>query len=115
MGEDLRLKLPNGERAIVPDAKLSMYLLSSTHPFGRSKARFFERLGFSLDHPEHLRVALLDLALSADMQEITFEYGKKYTGPGFIVSPTGRTALVVTVWVMIPGAAAPTLVTAYPG
>lgn len=32
--------LPNRERAYIPEAKLVHYLLSLSHPVGKSKARF---------------------------------------------------------------------------
>lgn len=38
--------LPNLDRAIVPERKVTAYLLSETHPEGHSKARFCSRHGF---------------------------------------------------------------------
>lgn len=40
------MQLPNSESAIVPEEKLRDYLLSPTHPIGRYKASFFQRLGY---------------------------------------------------------------------
>lgn len=40
--------LPNREKAYVPERKLTSYLLSLTHPVGKSKAQFFYRHGFTL-------------------------------------------------------------------
>ena len=40
------MKLPGGDRAYVPPRKLLGYLLSSSHPVGGSKARFFRAVGF---------------------------------------------------------------------
>ena len=42
----LRMKLPRSLEAIVPERKLTGYLLSETHPVGRAKAKFFRALGF---------------------------------------------------------------------
>lgn len=39
--------LPNAEKAVVPRAKIVGYLLSNTHPSGKSKAEFFSSFGFS--------------------------------------------------------------------
>jgi len=41
------MRLPFMESAEVPKRKLVDYLLSTTHPFGRYKARVFIRYGFS--------------------------------------------------------------------
>lgn len=41
------MKLPNLGNASVPEAKITRYLLSMTHPYGRHKANFFQRFGFS--------------------------------------------------------------------
>jgi hypothetical protein len=41
------MKLPNLEKALVPERKITAYLLSLTHRDGRSKAAFFTRFGFS--------------------------------------------------------------------
>ena len=48
------MKLPNASVARVDFEKLTEYLLSETHPIGRSKAAVFRRLGFSRDQPEVL-------------------------------------------------------------
>jgi hypothetical protein len=109
------LRLPFGEQAFVPEAKLVDYLLSEAHPIGRGKAAFFARLGFRQDQPEHLRRALTQLALEADMEEVTFAFGRKYVGAGWLTGPTDARARVVTVWVLREGLPPPILVTAYPG
>jgi len=51
--------VPGCDQAIVESAKVVSYLLSSTHPIGRSKARFFTQFGFREDAPEKLVQALL--------------------------------------------------------
>ena len=40
------VKLPNAEQAIVESRKITHYLLSETHPDGKSKENFFSRFGF---------------------------------------------------------------------
>jgi hypothetical protein len=108
------MRLPFGEQAVVPEAKIVDYLLSETHPIGRGKSAFFARLGFRRDQPELLRRALARLALSADMEEVTFAFGRKYVGAGWLTGPTDARARVVTVWVLREGLPPPILVTAYP-
>jgi hypothetical protein len=56
--------LPNASRAVVPEAKITRYLLSETHPAGRSKARFFTAHGFSPAQWEVLATALPDHAMA---------------------------------------------------
>ena len=56
------MRLPNCERAVVGDAKVRDYLLSSSHPVGRFKAAFFGALGFSRDNWHDLRDCLLGMA-----------------------------------------------------
>lgn len=51
------MKLPNAAAARVDFEKLTEYLLSETHPIGRTKAAFFQRLGFARDRPEELLAA----------------------------------------------------------
>jgi hypothetical protein len=41
------MKLPAAESAIIDEAKVREYLLSTEHPVGRFKARFFIGLGYS--------------------------------------------------------------------
>ena len=47
-------KLPNADRAIVPERKITAYLLCHTHPNGGPKAVFFERFGFRSTEWERL-------------------------------------------------------------
>ena len=56
------VKLPNAERAYIDPRKIRDYLLSSTHPAGRPKARFFASLGYARSGWARLRKDLLDLA-----------------------------------------------------
>jgi hypothetical protein len=106
--------LPFGEEAVVPEAKIVDYLLNDAHPIGRGTAAFFARLGFRRDEPDLLRRALAHLALEADMEEVTFAFGRKYAGAGWLTGPAGARARVVTVWVLRDGLPPPILVTAYP-
>ena len=40
------MKLPNKEHAFIPESKIKEYLLSDSHPTGRSKSKFFTMFGF---------------------------------------------------------------------
>ena len=63
------MKLPGAERAIVDEAKVRDYLLSPTHPIGRSKAKFFEQLGFRQEDWSVLTGKILSLAVNGEAQE----------------------------------------------
>jgi hypothetical protein len=63
------LKLPNYEQAVVPERKITAYLLSPTHPDERSKEKFLTAFGFSVDDWETLANALL--------RHVTDETGKQ--------------------------------------
>jgi hypothetical protein len=56
------MQLPNASAAYVPLRKLTAYLLSDTHPVGKEKALFFQRIDFQKDQPEKLQEALLEVA-----------------------------------------------------
>ena len=75
--------IPNAERALIDRRKLSDYLLARSHPVGRGKARFFERLGFSADEPERLEAAMRTLLLNpASVSQEDTGFGTKYIADG---------------------------------
>jgi hypothetical protein len=43
------MRLLHRQRAVIPEAKIGEYLLSTSHPYGRHKAAFFQRFGFSTE------------------------------------------------------------------
>ena len=109
-----RVKLPNGSKAIVEEAKLVDYVLSQTHPIGRFKAHFFASLGIETENWEFLHSALLRMAASADAKlgQATV-FGQKYLIPGHLEGP-GGSADIVSVWIILAGEDVPRLVTVYP-
>jgi hypothetical protein len=56
------VKLPGGDKAFVPTRKLLDHLLSSSHPVGGSKARFFRSLGFDDANAGELEQGLVAVA-----------------------------------------------------
>jgi hypothetical protein len=105
------VKLPTGSAARVEIKKVSEYLLSETHPVGRTKAVFFKGLGIA---PDELISELLRIARSEEVVDRTVtSFGIKYVVDGRIEGKRGS-ALVRTVWVAENEEAAPRLVTAYP-
>jgi len=109
------LSLPNAEEAHIDDAKISGYLLSLTHPVGRFKAHFFIALGFSAGEPEALTGELLRIAVEAqDSECVETPHGNKYVVRGTLSGPNGRSAPIVTVWIVSPQSTSPRFITAYP-
>ena len=109
------MRLPSAERAVVDPAKVRDYLLSPEHPVGRAKARFFAALGFHRGEWMVLRHALVAQAAAGEAEPgPATPYGRKYTGRGILQGPDGRSAPVVSVWIVLAGEHVPRLVTAYP-
>ena len=108
-------RLPDCEQARVEDAKLYRYLLNLNHPEGKSKARFYELVGYTSANGEQLRADLLTLACSGEVtNELPNRVGRKYVVVGSIDAPNGRTYQLLTVWAVEPPDELPRLITAYP-
>ena len=109
------MKLPNADQALVPEAKITDYLLSPTHPIGRAKASFFTRFGYSLGSWSILATALRRHA--ADHEVVATgenQYGTRYVIDGILPSPDGRAPLIRSVWFIRTAEQIPHLVTAHP-
>ena len=108
--------LPNAEFAIIERAKFEEYLLSFSHPVGRFKARFFAGLGFSADRWDILEQAFRVQHLSQDADAgVPDGFGQPFTIRAILQGPTGRSAMVVSVWFIRAEESQPRFVTAYPG
>ncbi len=110
------MKLPAAERSVIAPAKVRDYLLSTSHPVGRFKAPFFAGLGYSSANWQRLEEDLLALAVSGDAELGKISpYGQKYEIRGILNGPSGRSAGVLTVWIILFGGNSPQFVTAFPG
>ena len=84
------MKLPHVEQAIIPQQKLTEYLLSPTHRTGRSKAVFFVAFGFTREAWGALADALRRHAEEHDVSEIEdTPFGMSYTVEGAMAHLTG--------------------------
>ena len=109
------MKLPNREQAIVKESKIKDYLLSDTHVIGKTKAAFFNSVGYSLNEWQKLQKDLTKVAFQYDVNsEVTTEFGIKYTVDGVIESPSGKEINIRTVWIIDKNKNIPYLITAYP-
>ena len=110
------MSLPRAADAIVDPAKVRDYLLAQEHPVGRAKARFFARLGFRQENWRELRQLLLEMARTGVATPgRSRDFGQTYLLHDTIRGPTGATAGLVTVWIVIASEGVPRFVTAYPG
>jgi hypothetical protein len=62
-------RLPRGDLAVVPERKVTAYLLATAHRRGASKARFLLRFGFRRATWQELEVALLRHAVEGKVIE----------------------------------------------
>jgi hypothetical protein len=109
------VKLPNSERAIISAEKLRDYLLSPSHPIGRSKALFFERLGYTRSNWFRLEADLRAQHLSHDAEEVeSTTFGRIFVILAQLAGPSSSQS-VQSVWMIRSGEQDPRFVTAYPG
>jgi len=109
------MRLPNSDKAVIAKSKITDYLLSFTHPYGRSKAKFFAQLGFSAANWRDLEAALKRLGADSDVTTTSVTpYGTKYIVDGKLGAPRNTSAMIRTVWFIESGEDVPQFVTAYP-
>ena len=109
------MKLPNVEAAVVPEEKITGYLLSTTHRDGRHKAAFFLGFGFAANAWQTLAAALLKHAAEHEVAKAeSTPFGTRYVVEGTIETPDGRTPRIRSVWFLDTNQDAPRFVTAYP-
>lgn len=109
------MKLPNKEKAYVTKAKIEDYLLSDTHPSGRTKSKFFRMFGFNETNIEIFEQFLTKIAQTYEVtREEISPHGKKYIIDGILYTPIGKDISVRTVWIIEKEDDRPRFVTAYP-
>src|SRR5258706_11692230 len=108
------MQLPNGERAIVDEAKLRDYCLNEAHARGKHKARLFRtRLGITVLQVELLRNAILRAAKTEDANPgDSDQYGDRFSVDFEMTGPSGR-ARVRSAWIILAGEAFPRLAGCY--
>ena len=89
--------------------------MNPAHPDNGGKALFFLSLGFSRQDWQVFAAALRKLVETTDVNKrMESTHGQKYILDGRIESPSRRTPVVRTVWIVDHGSDMPRLVTAYP-
>ena len=109
------MKLPNAVRVLVQPENVTEYLLNAAHPDNNGKAEFFESFGFRLDGWEMLARAFRQVAVDGEViQNLETSHRVKYVLDAAMETPSGKSPLVRTVWIVDRGRTCPRLVTAYP-
>lgn len=109
------MKLPQGDKVVVPREKLTDYILSETHATGKFKGKLFRTFGFNEENTNLFEKELLKIARSQKVKEtLTSLYGKKYIIDGNMKTPIGKTIRVRTVWIIEKGQKIPRFITIYP-
>lgn len=109
------MKLPRSQFVAIDDYKLRHYILSLEHPVGRFKAEYFARLGFNSENWQDFAAQLKRIARDGEVETMdTTDFGQKYIVHGTIKGPAGRSAEVLTVWIIREGERNPRFVTVYP-
>ncbi len=109
-------KLPNYEKCVVAEAKITKYLLNLESENGRSKARFFFAFGFTIDAWQIMADALKQHAAAHGVSQMLVRetFGANYVIEGALTTPDGRNPQVRVIWAIDKGDDIPRLVSAYP-
>ena len=107
--------LPNADRAEVELRKLTDYLLSTEHPRGKSKAKFFMGFGFSSTRLELFSQALKKHGATQPVVEKKMsEFGEKFVLECTCETPDNRNPCIRSVWILEGEDKVPRFVTAHP-
>ena len=83
--------------AIIPDDKLTRYLLVPREQDDKSK--FLAQVGFTADNPEQLKLAIRQLADRVEaLEDRSNEYGIFYRVEGKLISVNDSNLSVITIW-----------------
>lgn len=108
-------QLPNAENAIVPQPKITRYLLDLTSEHGEPKARFFLAFGFTIELWHIMAEALKEHALSHPVSDTrTTPFGINYVIEGKLRTPDKRNPEIRSIWQIKTNDKIPYFVTAYP-
>jgi hypothetical protein len=102
------MTLPDRHRTPVAPAEITEYLLSQSHPGGRTKAEFFMRFGFRIERRQELADAIREAGVSHPLAAVVqSRHGVRYVVGGSLRTPDGRTPRVHTVWIVEPEGSGP--------
>jgi hypothetical protein len=107
------MKLPQGERAIVPVEKLTGYCLNPNHDSGKHKARVFaSALGITAANAEVLRALILTAAIEGEVvQQANTAFGRQFKVDWQVPDTDG--VVLRTIWKLPSELATPQLISAF--
>ena len=109
------MQLPALDRLTISETKLTGYLLSDSHPIGRTKARLFKQFGYSVEDWQSLADDLASVARHNDVTSVEQSpFGVRYIIDGVLSTPSGRAPPIRTIWFLDNDEQIPHFVTAYP-
>ncbi|MBC8042871.1 MAG: hypothetical protein IAF08_05445 [Rhizobacter sp.] len=108
------MKLPNGDKALVPTAKIEGYALNFKHEKGKHKARVFKAaLDITIENAAVLHAALHSAARNSDAQfEETTAFDDKYI-IDFEMTTEKGSATVRSAWILDKGSDTPRLTSTF--
>lgn len=98
--QNLELKLPNAENAVLPEGKFTKYLLGGTNEKGLAKGRAFtSRLGYDINNWKELQKEIAQGATKYPAEEKgATEFGLKYEQKMILYGKKGTPANVMVGW-----------------
>ena len=107
--------LPNFEKSVIPDEKISGYALNMNHPKGRDKAIVFKNiLGYTVDNKSELVEEIRHgLATFKATERMKTQYGTPFEVRMMIKGANGNYAKVKTGWMIDVGSEIPRLTSVY--
>ena len=95
------VKLPNGDKAIVPLEKFTEYSLNPDHPVGQHKARVFKAaLGLTLEDASFLQTIVQGVANTHDaVPQEPSAFGDRYV-IDFILETESGVATIRSAWIV---------------
>lgn len=107
------MKLPNGDRAIVPIEKLANYCLNPEHPDGKHKARVFaSAMGITRHNAEELRDLISRAATHGEVvQQAITPFGQQFKVDWVV--PGYDDIILRTIWLIPSSQPHPHLVSAF--
>ncbi len=109
------MKVPNYHNALIPTDKIEGYILSKTHPIGKTKALFFEQVGYTISNRDFFIEDIYSILKENYVaRKIETEYGIKYIVKGNVGERFGKPVAVTTIWLIEEGSSIPRFITAYP-
>ena len=108
------ITIPNADRAIVAQEKLTAYLLNMSHKRGAAKARLLLSVGYQSNAPGQLESDLRAQHLPLDVPRTSENtYGVVYEIEGPIKTPSGKIVRFCSIWQVDTGTDVSRFITMY--